>query len=467
MKKVIFLLLDGARCDILNTLLTQDELPNLKGLISNGSYVEATSVFPSTTGPAYSPFLIGRFPGHVNLPGIRWFNKSSYSRNKFGYESHRSYVGLESKFFNQDLKKAYKTIFELIPNSVSIFNEMTRGLKAYRDLTKYSKIFYKLSSHFTGSSSIDKAAFNKLEKSLKRNNTFHFCCLYGIDSKSHLVGSDSAEVVKLYKEFDTSLGKLIANLKLNKSYDDTLILISSDHGHSNTSKHFDLVNFIQSKGKSVFHYPMIHQKIYKDFDAAVMVSGNSMAHIYLKNGDSWSHPYVQNDHNNIINGLLLHDAIDIVLSKNLKGGVNIISRNGKAIVKDQESSIYYQPLENDPFNYSLPEGHYTYNDILERTFNTTYPDSLTQILQLFNSNRCGDIVVSASNGWDLRDKFEYPEHKSSHGSLMAQHIKVPLISNRKITSKAIARTVDVFPTILDFLNISAVNKIDGRSLNIY
>ena len=46
-------------------------------------------------------------------------------------------------------------------------------------------------------------------------------------------------------------------------------------------------------------------------------------------------------------------------------------------------------------------------------------------------------------------------------------MKVPLISNRKITSKAIARTVDVFPTILDFLNISAVNKIDGQSLNIY
>ena len=169
MKKVIFLLLDGARCDILNTLLNKEELPNLKNLIHDGSYIEATSVFPSTTGPAYSPFLIGRFPGHVNLPGIRWFNKSSYSRNKFVSESHRSYVGIESKFFNQDLKKAYKTIFELIPNSVSIFNEMTRGLDSSRDLTKYSKIFYKLSSHFMGSSSIDKVAFSKLENSLNEN----------------------------------------------------------------------------------------------------------------------------------------------------------------------------------------------------------------------------------------------------------------------------------------------------------
>ena len=467
MKKVIFLLLDGARCDILNTLLNKEELPNLKNLIHDGSYIEATSVFPSTTGPAYSPFLIGRFPGHVNLPGIRWFNKSSYSRNRFASESHRSYVGLESKFFNQDLKKAYKTIFELIPNSVSIFNEMTRGLDSTRDLTKYSKIFYKLSSHFMGSSSIDKVAFSKLENSLNENNLFHFCCLYGIDSKSHLIGSDSVEVVKLYKEFDTSLGKLINKLKLSKSYNDTLILISSDHGHSNTSQHFDLVDFIQSKGKSVFYYPLIHQKIYKDFDASVMVSGNSMAHIYLKNGDTWSQPYIQNDHSDIIDSLLLHDAIDIILSKNPKGGINIISKNGKAIVRDEESSIYYQPLENDPFKYSLPEGYYTYNEILEKTFNTNYPDSLTQILQLFNSSRCGDIVVSASPGWDLRDKFEYPEHKSSHGSLVAQHMRVPLISNKKIASKVLARTVDIFPTVLDYLNISSTNKIDGQSLNIY
>jgi hypothetical protein len=187
----------------------------------------------------------------------------------------------------------------------------------------------------------------------------------------------------------------------------------------------------------------------------------------LKNGDSWSQPYIQNDHNDIINSLLLHDAIDIILSKNLKGGINIISRNGKAIVRDEESPIYYQPLENDPFDYSLPEGYYTYNEILEKTFNTNYPDSLTQILQLFNSSRCGDIVVSASPGWDLRDKFEYPEHKSSHGSLISQHMKVPLISNKKITSKALVRTVDIFPTVLDYLNISCTNKIDGKPLNIY
>ena len=41
--------------------------------------------------------------------------------------------------FNRDIKKSQPTIFENIPNSRSIFNEITRGLKSRFDLTKLSK----------------------------------------------------------------------------------------------------------------------------------------------------------------------------------------------------------------------------------------------------------------------------------------------------------------------------------------
>ena len=39
------------------------------------------------------------------------------------------------------------------------------------------------------------------------------------------------------------------------------------------------------------------------------------------------------------------------------------------------------------------------------------------LVQIFKSARCGDIVISAETGYDLRRDFELPEHKSSHGSL--------------------------------------------------
>ena len=40
-----------------------------------GGMHTVTSVFPSVTGPAYVPFLMGRFPGPIGLPGLRWYDR--------------------------------------------------------------------------------------------------------------------------------------------------------------------------------------------------------------------------------------------------------------------------------------------------------------------------------------------------------------------------------------------------------
>ena len=129
MRKVIFVLLDGSRVDSINKYLEEGHLPNLKSVIENeGSIQNAVSVFPSTTGPAYIPFLMGLYPGNANLPGIRWFDKYKFAQNKSHYNSHRSYVGIESVFLNSDIKKSKKignsklsnNIFKIfIPGTVS------------------------------------------------------------------------------------------------------------------------------------------------------------------------------------------------------------------------------------------------------------------------------------------------------------------------------------------------------------
>ena len=69
-------------------------------IIKNGTYKKAISVFPSTTGPAYLPFLMGTYPGKANMPGIRWLDKLSFADNPNSSNSHRSYVGYETKYFN-------------------------------------------------------------------------------------------------------------------------------------------------------------------------------------------------------------------------------------------------------------------------------------------------------------------------------------------------------------------------------
>jgi len=71
-KRVIFLLLDGARWDVFNQLLKEGCLPTIEKYIVNpGTLLKGVTCFPSTTGPAYLPYLCGLFPGTMNIPGVR------------------------------------------------------------------------------------------------------------------------------------------------------------------------------------------------------------------------------------------------------------------------------------------------------------------------------------------------------------------------------------------------------------
>src|SRR6187549_966345 len=87
---VVVLVADGARPDALEGSAL-DTLPGLRRLRDEGALHRVASVFPSVTGPAYTPFLMGRFPGPIGVPGLRWFDRT---RTACGWPDYaRSYVG--------------------------------------------------------------------------------------------------------------------------------------------------------------------------------------------------------------------------------------------------------------------------------------------------------------------------------------------------------------------------------------
>ena len=104
----------------------------------------------------------------------------------------------------------------------------------------------------------------------------------------------------------------------------------------------------------------------------------------------------------------------------------------------------------------------SFQESLERSFETGHPDALAQIAQLWRSRRSGDLVVSAMPGWDLRERYEHPEHLSSHGALHAGHMLVPFAASAPLTEGPM-RTADVFATVLDHLGREAPAGIDGVS----
>ena len=83
---------------------------------------------------------------------------------------------------------------------------------------------------------------------------------------------------------------------------------------------------------------------------------------------------------------------------------------------------------------------------------TGYPDALVQIAQLFRTRRTGDLVISASAGYDLRERFEWPHHFSSHGGLIRDHMLIPVASSVPLAEGPV-RSADVATTVLDYLGV--------------
>lgn len=147
MKSVIFYLIDGARPDTLQKYCDQGYLPHISEMISQGSFRVGATCFPSTTGPAYLPYLTGVNPCKHDITGIRWFNKERFKESRWSRDSMRSYCGYEAKYFNDDMNEDYPSILEEY-NAYNIYNMITKGVRAERDLTASRKTKLYFRAHF-------------------------------------------------------------------------------------------------------------------------------------------------------------------------------------------------------------------------------------------------------------------------------------------------------------------------------
>src|SRR5439155_430724 len=129
-RKVCFVLVDGARADVVRDLLERGDLPNLAcHVVEPGGLTVGTSVFPSTTGVAYLPFLYGVYPGTANIPGIRWLDRAGATGDwRAQWRAARSYCGVQAGWLNRDLETG-PSIFELVPESVALCTPLTNGLR--------------------------------------------------------------------------------------------------------------------------------------------------------------------------------------------------------------------------------------------------------------------------------------------------------------------------------------------------
>jgi arylsulfatase A-like enzyme len=462
---VIVIVADGARPDTLNAAMNAGITPNLKRLREEGSLTSVTSVFPSVTGPAYAPFVMGRYPGPVGLPGLRWYDRTRTTCRLPG--NSRSYVGFEMKHVDSDIDPDAPTIFELAPSSVAALNVISRGLKS-EDILGRSPAFVVRTArtHFTGRVQgwleIDREiAAEVVERIRTTHPSFVFAAFTGIDKTSHSEGHEGAYVEQAYQIIDETVAEIRNDAEASGRWETTHLWVVSDHGHSPVSHHDDIAGLIGRLGFRVIAHPFVFSR---RGEVAVMVSGNAMAHIYL-DLQRRTRPWLRDlggRWQSIRDALLARDSVDLMILPTEPGACEIHAQGrGFAVLSWNVSGISYQPATGDPIGIGA---HHDLDDAraYEVTMSSDYPDSLVQIARLSDSPRSGEIILSAAREWDFRAKYEPIPHTSSHGALHREHMLVPLLTNHPI-ARAPRRTVDIMPSALQALGIAIPQGLDGIS----
>jgi len=497
----VFVLVDGCRSDIFYEMLSQGQLPNIKKHIVNRGVIvkDAVTVFPSTTGPAHAPFLTGAFPGPLNIPGIRWFDRTKNSYQDYGplawLQFERDYVGPEAFAMNKDMNSRFQTIFERLTGHITaaIFEPITRGAGfVYPPLANVmAKVFGALKA-FTWEH-VDMLAARTFEMVYRCSSIAKwmklpseppfFSAVYmpGVDEVSHEHGPLSKNTRHAIQNVDKQIGHIAKTLIDLKLYDETSIVIGSDHGLRPTSLHFDLGKFLSAVGLDIRIFPVTFLQGLGEFDATVAVSGNGMAHIYLAaegiEEKAFPLQYIKHDwrqrpslddlenykirggHVNFIDLLKYLVPVKHVFVAENKTTLHVYSCDGHGVIRKKGLNEYsYNVSEGvDPLDYAtlVEDGKFAYGEWLNNrewlaaTCQAQFPDAPVQISQIFESERSGDLILNSKMGWDLMP--ELPPHKGSHGGLHAAEMKVPLLvanSHYKVKPDQPLRTTDVLDILL-------------------
>ncbi len=482
---MIILVADGARPDTFAAGLDAGALPALARLRDEGGLATVASVFPSVTGPAYAPFLMGRFPGPVGLPGLRWFDRARSRRT--WPDAARSYVGPEMRHLDGDLDPHAPTLFELAPPGLAALNMIGRGLAPGDRLARGRAFAIRAAlTHFRG----DVAGWLRLDREVGaavaaavraryaagRPPRVVFCALTGIDKTSHAAGHGGPLVGAGLRTVDAVAAELRADAERGGWWDETTMLVVSDHGHSPVRAHDDLAAWLRGRGVVTVAHPFT---LRPRAEAAVMVSGNAMAHLYLdlaRRERPWWGALAER-WEPAAAALLARPSVDLVLLplgidrcevRHRARGAAVVSRarRADAAAGDASSRAYayaYEPVGGgDPLALGGPRAGLGADAACAACAASDYPDALVQVASLAGSARAGDVIVSAARGWDLRARYEPIPHVSSHGALHAEHMTVPLLVSRPFV-RAPRRTADVMPSALRALGADVRDGLDGVS----
>jgi hypothetical protein len=439
--RLAVIVIDGLPCELLDR--AYPELPFLSNRTPHRS--TAVSCFPSTTGPAYFPLLAGVTPGRANITGIRWFDRTRPTRSRFPHRGLRSYVGPDAGKLASDTKAM--TIYDrhAWPVSTPVNKDSPKGREKSRDLLW-------VWAHFTHRWDVaDRRTAWKLGRALAKQRPIVFAVFPSVDEFGHTKGFEGDEPYRALLEIDQMLAEKLGDF-------DGEVLVSADHGLTATSKHIDLRAVVEEEVGSTIAFPLTGKP---DPEAVVCESGNAMANVYLRGNAAWRDLPSPARARELAETLIELEGIDSVgIRGSEETTAELYTRDGVGSVRfrdgrfDQHGDAFAETFER-----------LTPLEALERSYEERNPDAAFALTSLFASDRAGDLLVSASLGWDLRTVREWPEHHASHGALHRDHTVVPVLSSQPLPKRRL-RTLDLFSETLRLAGISLEEYPDSDAYAI-
>jgi hypothetical protein len=476
--RVLAILADGAGWDVVQRLASAGEMPNLRQhFIERGGLRPATSVFPSVSGPAHLPLLAGLHPGRANLPGIRWAERPAGRRGNFLFRTRSYMAPWRAAKLERDIPAEVRTLFHHIPGLADVNAWFVRGCPPRARMTRFSKgaTFVKaLATTDWHASNLQAEA--AVRRAWQRGFPSVLAVFPAIDELGHRFGPQSEQSYEAYRRFDASLGRLIEELHRRGWLARTLIAITSDHGQTGTHTHVDIDDLMRPWYPRTLVYPKLWRHLFFA-QAAAMVSGNSMANLYIQGETGWQEaPDFEAPGKraaDLVAALLAHPAIAHFIYRRApevyvlagKAGRAVVDARGTAAADGSEPArIGFSVEGENPLGYPELPGRVTRDQVAALTAGTGFPDAPWQLVEFFRSPRAGDLVVCARAGFDLRSRFEYQPHNGSHGALERDHMLVPAAVNAGWADDRPSCTADLFPTILSALGLPVPAGLSGRSL---
>jgi arylsulfatase A-like enzyme len=376
----------------------------------------------------------------------------------------------------RDVPADVTTIFQHVEGTADVNTWFVRGCPGRARFTRFSKAAAFIKSLSTKDwYSSDLHAEAAVVAALDRGYASVAAVFPAVDELGHRFGPLCDESYEAYRRFDRCLGRVFDALARLGRADRTLVVVTSDHGQSSTHTHVDIDAVVRQVYPNTLAYPELWRRGL-GADAAVMVSGNAMANVYVRGRSGWGErPDFDDDGTQageLRRRLCEHEAVDHVLYRGSVGGAPahvVASRTGRDVIRVASgdaassgpgtmltwSSVGGSPLGLPPITQPM-DG----DGVHAATRAGAYPDAPWQIARFFSSPRAGDLVVCARSGFDLRARFEYQPHNGSHGGLGREHMAIPAAVNAAWTTDWL-RSVDLFPTILRALGRPIPPGLDG------